>query len=81
MSDLYNNLYGSRKKERKSPFAALADAIAMVVSIPVVLLFLLLLFVPIINPNSAGVLSTLGLIAPFIYALLFALTLYWLFRW
>ncbi len=81
MSELYNNLYGSRKKKHKSPFATLVDAIAMVVTIPVALLFLVLLFVPSINPNSAGILSTLGLVAPFIYALLFVLTLYWLLRW
>ncbi len=81
MSDYYNGVYGSRKKDHRSPFATLADAIMMVVSIPVALLFLLLLFVPVINPNSAGIISTLGLIAPFIYVLLFILTLYWLLRW
>ena len=81
MSDYYNGLYGSRKKEHKSPFAILVDAIAVVLTIPAVLLFILLLFVPVIDPNSAGIISTLGLVAPFIYALLFVLTLYWMLRW
>lgn len=81
MSDYYKGLYGSRAKEKRSPFVMLMDALMMVLTAIIVVLFLLALFVPVINPHTAGVLSTLGLIAPFIYMALFILTLYWILRW
>jgi endonuclease/exonuclease/phosphatase family metal-dependent hydrolase len=81
MSDYYKGLYGSHKKEHKSPFAALLDAVVFVITVVVAVLFVISLFVPVINPHSAGVLSTLGLIAPFIYVAMFVLTLYWILRW
>ena len=81
MSDYYSGSYGSRDKHRKSAFGLLADAVMMVVTIPIVVLFVALFFVPYINPNSAAVFSILGLIAPFVYAAMSLLTLYWIVRW
>lgn len=81
MSELYSDGYGSRKKQQRSAFGVLADAVMMVVTIPVVLLFVSLLIVPHINPNAVGVFSILGLIAPFVYAVMLALSLYWIVRW
>lgn len=81
MSEYYSGLYGSRKKVQRSPFAILLDTIMLVVTVPVVLIFIALLFTPAINPHSIGVLSTLGLVAPFVYGLMLVLTLYWVLRW
>lgn len=81
MSDFYSGSYGSRKKQQRSAFGLLADAVMMVVTIPVILLFVTLLFVPHVNPNSSGVFSILGLIAPFVYAAMLVMTLYWIVRW
>ncbi len=81
MSEYYSGLYGSRKKEQRSPFAMLLDTIMLVLTLPVVLLFVALLFLPAINPHSIGIFSTLGLIAPFVYTFMLILTLYWVLRW
>ena len=81
MSDIYSGTYGSRKKQQRSAFGMLVDGVMMVLTIPIVLLFLSLLIVPHVNPNSAGVFSILGLIAPFVYAAMLVFALYWIVRW
>lgn len=81
MSDIYSGTYGSRKKQQRSAFGMLVDAVMMVLTIPIVVLFLSLLIVPHVNPNSAGVFSILGLIAPFVYAAMLVFALYWIVRW
>lgn len=81
MSDIYSGHYGSRKKQHRSAFSLLGDAVMTAITIPVALLFISLLIVPHVNPNSAGVFSILGLVAPFVYGIMLVVTLYWIVRW
>ncbi|MBO5464191.1 MAG: endonuclease/exonuclease/phosphatase family protein [Alistipes sp.] len=82
-AEFYNTSYSStkRKKGGNSFLGLLADSLFFVVTIGVVALFLITLFIPTINPHKAEELSTIGLVAPFVYVAVLFLTLYWIMRW
>lgn len=82
MAEYYRTTYGGeRRQERKSVLATIIDALMIAITAVVALLFLLTLFVPLMDPRRWGDVSTLGLIAPFIYVAQAIVTLYWLLRW
>lgn len=84
MADYYKTNYGSsagRRRNQGSATGLFVDIIFGVVSLIVATLFILVLFVPRLDPREWGEVSTLGLVAPFIYAAQTALTLYWIMRW
>ena len=84
MADFYKTNYGSsagRRRNQGTAIGLLVDIIFSVVSLIVAVLFIMVLFVPRLDPREWGDVSTLGLIAPFIYAAQTALTLYWIMRW
>lgn len=84
MADYYNQSFsssGSRRRRQRSATGLLVDIAMGVVTLCVVALFLATLFVPTLDPREWGTLSTLGLIAPFVYAAQALLTLYWIVRW
>ena len=82
-AEFYKTSYSSSSaKKRGRSFAGfVVDSIVFVVTVAVVALFLTTLFVPKIDPHKADELSTLGLVAPFVYAAVLMLTLYWIIRW
>lgn len=84
MADYYGSTYGSvsgRRKRQRSATGLLLDMVMGVVTLGVVALFVATLFVPMLDPREWGWVSTLGLIAPFVYAAQAMLTLYWIVRW
>ncbi len=84
MADYYGSTYGSvsgRRKRQRSAAGLLLDMVMGVVTLGVVALFVATLFVPTLDPREWGWVSTLGLIAPFVYAAQAMLTLYWIVRW
>ena len=83
MAEFYNTSYSStsRNKRGRSFIGYVVDALVLVATIAVVTLFFITLFIPNINPHKAEELSTIGLIAPFVYAAVLLLTLYWIIRW
>lgn len=82
-AEFYNSSYSSnqRRKGGRSVGGIMLDTLIFVVTIAVVALFVLTLFIPVINPHKAQELSTIGLVAPFTYAVVLVLTLYWILRW
>lgn len=84
MANYYKTSYsysGGRRGKQRSVLGIIADTFVGVVTILVAGLFIATLFVPTLDPREWGELSTLGLIAPFIYAAQAVLTLYWIVRW
>lgn len=82
MAEYYRTTYGAeRRKEQKSVLAVIADTLMIVVTGVVALLFFLTLLVPVLDPRRWGEVSTLGLIAPFVYVAQAVVTLYWILRW
>lgn len=70
-----------RHRGGRSAVGTMLDLVVGVMTLAVVALFILTLFVPKLDPREWGEVSTLGLIAPFIYAVQALLTLYWIVRW
>lgn len=83
MAYFYRNDYGSseHRRPRRSAAGWIADAVMLVVTLAVAAAFVVTLLVPVVDPHVSKELSTVGLIAPFIYAAQTALTLYWVIRW
>lgn len=84
MSDYYKTSYssaGGRRRNQRSAAGLIIDILFGIVSLVVVVLFLTTLFVPTLDPRVYGEISTLGLVAPFIYVAQALLTLYWIVRW
>lgn len=84
MGDYYKSSYtssGGRRRNQRSATGLIIDIIVGVITLVVVALFLTTLFVPSLDPRQHGEVSTLGLVAPIIYAMQAALTLYWIVRW
>ena len=84
MADYYGRSYSSpsgRRRNQRSASGLLLDIVMGVVTLCVVALFIATLFVPTLDPREWSTLSTLGLIAPFVYAAQALLTLYWIVRW
>lgn len=82
-AEFYKTSYSSssRKQGERSFLGFIIDSLFFVVTIAVVALFFVTLFIPLINPHKAQELSTIGLVAPFVYAAVLLLTLYWIVRW
>lgn len=84
MSDYYKTSYssaGGRRRNQRSAAGLIVDILFGIISLVVVVLFLTTLFVPTLDPRVHGEISTLGLVAPFIYVAQALLTLYWIVRW
>ena len=84
MGDYYKSSYtssGGRRRNQRSAMGLIIDIFVGVITLVVVALFLTTLFVPSLDPRQHGEVSTLGLVAPIIYAMQAALTLYWIVRW
>lgn len=84
MGDYYKSSYtssGGRRRNQRSATGLIIDIFVGVITLVVVALFLTTLFVPSLDPRQHGEVSTLGLVAPIIYAMQAALTLYWIVRW
>lgn len=81
MADYYKTTYGSERRRGRSALGALLDVGMLVVSLGVVVLFLTTIIMPSMHPERSQELSTLGLIAPFTYAAVLLLMLYWIARW
>lgn len=82
-ADFYKTSYSSSsaKKRGRSFVGFIVDSLVFVVTIAVVALFIVTLFASKMDPHRADELSTLGLVAPFVYAAVLMLTLYWVIRW
>jgi endonuclease/exonuclease/phosphatase family metal-dependent hydrolase len=82
-AEFYKTSYSSSsaKKRGRSFIGYVVDSLLLLVTIAVVVLFFLTLVVPKIDPHKAEKLSTLGLVAPFVYAAVLMFTLYWIIRW
>ena len=82
MAEYYGKSYSSiARNRRRSALGLLLDVMMGVVSLCVVVLFVATLFVPVLDPREWGEVSTLGLIAPFVYSAQAFITLYWIVRW
>lgn len=83
MAEYYRNItsYGDRRRKRRSVAGWIVDIVMTVVSACVAALFVATLLVPVLGPEVTGWISTVGLIAPFVYAAQLLLTLYWIVRW
>ena len=84
MADYYKTSYssaGGGRRRKRSAAGYVVDVFAGVVTFVVVALFITTLFVPTLDPREWNEVSTLGLVAPFIYVAQVALTLYWIVRW
>ena len=82
MAEYYRNDYGSTRRRRKRSVAGVvADGLMAAVTLVLAAVFVLTLLVPLIDPHESGELSTVGLVAPFVYAAQLLLTLYWIIRW
>ena len=84
MADYYGRTYSSpsgRRKNQRSTVGLLVDIAMGIVTLCVVALFIATLIVPTLDPREWGWVSTLGLVAPFVYAAQALLTLYWIVRW
>lgn len=82
MSEFYRTTYSSNaRRKQRSVVGIIADMLFFVVTAIVALLFVATLFVPRLDPRVWGELTTLGLVAPFIYAAQAVMTLYWIMRW
>ena len=83
MADYYRTTYGSERgrKGGRSVLGSLLDVVMLVVTLGVIVLFMMTLIVPTIHPARSEEFSTLGLVAPFTYAAVLLLMLYWIARW
>ena len=83
MAEYYRNDYGSseRRRPRRSALGTVVDGVMAVVTLAVAAVFALTLLVPVVDPHESGEFSTVGLVAPFVYAGQLLLTLYWIIRW
>lgn len=82
MSEFYRTTYSSDvRRKHRSVVGVIADVVFFVLTVAVGLLFVVTLFVPRLDPRAWGELTTLGVIAPFIYAAQALMTLYWIMRW
>ena len=82
MADYYRTTYSSgSRREGRSAVGVIADMVVGVITVAVTLLFIVTLFVPHLDPRNWSEITTLGIVAPFVYAAEAMLTLYWIMRW
>ena len=70
-----------RRSSRRSLAGRLFDFVMVIISIVVMVVVLLSYLAPIVSPHRMWILSLLGLGAPFSYAAMVLLILYWVIRW
>ena len=70
-----------RRSHRRSFAGRLFDFVIVIISIVVMVVVLLSYLAPVVSPHRMWILSLLGLGAPFSYAVLVLLILYWVIRW
>ena len=70
-----------RRSHRRSLAGRLFDFVIVIISIVVMVVVLLSYLATIVSPHRMWILSLLGLGAPFSYAVLVLLILYWVIRW
>ncbi len=80
-SEYYNGGYGRNEGSRRGPLLFLADSLLTLLSGVAVVLMILVLLVPHIDPVYMWALPMLGLVAPAVYLLTLLLCLYWVIRW
>ncbi|MBR5334576.1 MAG: endonuclease/exonuclease/phosphatase family protein [Alistipes sp.] len=82
MSDYYRTTYSSTaRRSGRSVVGIVADLLFAVVTVLITSLFVMTLLVPRLDPRGWGEVTTLGLVAPFVYAAQVLMTLYWIIRW
>ena len=82
MSEFYRTTYSSdARRKHRSVVGIIADVLFFVLTVAVVVLFVLTLFVPRLDPRVWDELTTLGIVAPFVYAAQALMTLYWIMHW
>ncbi|MBO7331234.1 MAG: endonuclease/exonuclease/phosphatase family protein [Alistipes sp.] len=82
MADYYRTTFSSEAhRSGRSAIGIIVDLVLGAVSVVVAILFFFTLLVPRLDPRGWGELSTLGLIAPFVYGAQAMMTLYWIIRW
>lgn len=83
MAEYYRDItdYGERRWKRRSAVGLFLDIVMTAVSACVAVMFAATLLAPALGPEVTGWVSTVGLVAPFVYAAQLLLTLYWIIRW
>lgn len=82
MADYYRTTYGSEeRRQQKSVLGVFLDTLMLVVTVVVAIVFIATLFVPMLDPRGWGEVTTLGLVAPFVYVAQLVVMLYWIMRW
>lgn len=76
----YGDCSGPRKR-RRSLWAILLDGVMGAVSVVTMLLAVLTLLAPYVNPGRAWIFAILGLVAPAVYLATVLTALYWIIRW
>lgn len=76
----YRNRSGKRQ-QRRNLLLTLLDFVMILISCGVVVVMLLTLIAPYINPSRMWIFSILGLAAPWVYVITCIMTLYWIIRW
>ena len=80
-SEFYRTTYGAERGQQRSLLGIMFDVVMAVMTIIVAATFFLTLILPTLDPRSCNELSTLGLIAPFVYVAQAVVTIYWIVRW
>lgn len=82
MAEYYRSTFGAEeRRKQRSVLGVLLDIVMLVVSCVVAALFFATILVPKLDPRNWGEITTLGLVAPFVYVAQLVVTLYWIMRW
>ncbi len=85
MAEYYNNQFGGRRREqsrkRSSLWAVMLDIVVAVISAVAALLLLITFVGRFFEPDKLWYFSLTGLVAPIVYVITIAATLYWIIRW
>ena len=82
MAEYYRTTYSSQsQRSSRSVVGILLDLLMGVVTLAVVVLFVLTLLVPRLDPRNWDTVTTLGIVAPFVYGAQAVMVLYWIIRW
>ena len=82
MAEYYRTTYSSQsQRSGRSVVGLVIDLLMGVVTLAVVVLFVLTLLVPRLDPRNWGEVTTLGIVAPFVYGAQAVMVLYWIIRW
>ena len=85
MAEYYNNQFGSSRsrntRKRSSIWLTLLDIVISIISVVTALALLITLVGRLFEPEKLWYFSLTGLIAPILYLIAIAVTLYWIIRW